>query len=103
MTPPEAKRLVVVGTMGAGVLSVVAAYRKSGGASPRIAVGVFATGTMLAIGAELAPGIAGSMAILMLVTAAFVIGGDAWAGITEATKASSSAPAAPIVPRPTGK
>jgi hypothetical protein len=99
MTPPEAKRLVVVGTMGAGVLSVVAAYRKSGGASPRIAVGVFATGTMLAVAAELAPGVAGSMAILMLITAAFVIGGDAWAGIAEATSSSAPKVAGPPAPK----
>lgn len=86
MNAPEAKRLVLVGTMGAGVLSTVAAYRNRGGAGVRIAVGVFAAGTMLAVTAEVAPNIAAAFAMLMLITSAFVLGGDAWAGIAEAAQ-----------------
>lgn len=85
MTPGEAKRLVVVGTVGAGTLAAIASIRRGGGVKPRLAVGVFATGTMLAVGAEVAPSVAGGIAVLMLVTSAFVLGGDAWAGITQAT------------------
>lgn len=95
MTPAEAKRLVVMGTVGAGTLTAVATLRKGGQVTPRLAVGVFVAGTMLAVGAEVAPGIAGGFAVLMLTTAAFVLGGDAWAGISEATSSTSAARKAP--------
>ena len=90
VTPADAKRFVVVGTVGAGTLSAIASFRRGAGVSPRLAVGVFAAGTILAVGAEVAPAIAGGMAVLMLVTAAFVLGGDAWAGITAATSTTTN-------------
>ena len=100
MTPTEAKRLVVVGTVTAGTLSTVAAFRRGTGPSTRLAVGVFAAGTMLAVTAELAPSLAGGFAVLMLTTAVFVVGGDAWAGISDAT--SSRKIASPPVPKAAG-
>lgn len=89
MTPPEAKRLVVVGVVGTGTLSAVAAFRRGDRPSVRLAVGVFATGAILAVAAEVAPDLAAGIAILALTTSAFVLGGDAWAGIAEATSAKS--------------
>lgn len=100
MNPTEAKRLVVVGTVAAGTLSAVAAFRRGGAPSPRLAVGVFATGTMLAVAAEVAPAVAGGFAVLMLTAATFVVGGDAWAGITAAT--TSSKVASRPLPKTTG-
>jgi len=86
VTPPEAKRLVIVGTVGAGTLAAVGAFRRGGGPTVRLAVGVFAAGTLLAVAAEVAPEVAGGMAVLMLTTSALVLGGDAWAGISTAVR-----------------
>lgn len=86
MTPADAKRLVVVGVVGTGTLSAVAAFRRGDRPSVRLAVGVFAAGTILAVGAELAPDLAAGMAVLALTTSAFVLGADAWAGVAQATK-----------------
>lgn len=102
MTPPEAKRLVVVGTVAAGTLSAVAAFRRGGAPSPRLAVGVFATGTMLAVAAEVAPAIAGGFAVLMLTAATLVVGGDAWAGITAATTNTTPKVASRPLPKQVG-
>lgn len=101
MTPPEAKRLVLVGTVAAGTLSAVAAFRRGGTPSPRLAVGVFATGTMLAVAAEVAPAVAGGFAVLMLTAATLVVGGDAWAGISAATAAPPKVASRPV-PKNTG-
>lgn len=81
------KRLVVVGTIGTGVLTLIAAYRKPNAKrSPfRVVVGVFAAGVILAALAEVAPKLAAAFSMLMLGTAAFVVGGDAWAGISAIT------------------
>src|SRR3546814_10920554 len=46
-----------------------------------VIVGVFAAGVLLAVLAEVAPKLASGFAMLMLATAAFVVGGDAWEGI----------------------
>lgn len=86
MTRDQAKRYVIVSTVGVGTLGAVKAFRTGSGPTARQAFGVVASGAMLAILAELAPGIAGGLAILALTTAALVLGGDAWQGITTATK-----------------
>lgn len=88
MTPADAKRLVLVGTIGAGSLAAVASFRRGDTPSPRLAIGVFAAGTLLAASAEFAPGLAGGFSVLMLTSSALVLGGDAWAGIAQATSAA---------------
>jgi hypothetical protein len=85
MTPAQAKRYVLVGTIGAGGLSAIAAFRRGGIPSTRIAIGTVAAGVLLSIAAEVVPDLAGAFALLLLVTAAFVLGGDAWTGISAAT------------------
>jgi hypothetical protein len=102
------KRLVVVGTIGTGALALIASYRRPDDqrASPfRIVVGTFAAGTILAVVAEVAPGIAGGFAMLMLVTAAFVVGADTWAGVKQVTAPPAAArasgfggPMSPVTP-----
>lgn len=96
MTPTEAKRLVVVGTVGTGALSAIASYRREGSISPRIAIGVFAAGTILAVGAELVPAVAGGLAVLMLTTSAFVVGTDAWGGIANAVSPGAKTLSGPM-------
>jgi hypothetical protein len=85
MNTPDAKRLVVVSAVGTGVLTSIAMYRQGKVPTPRIAVGVLAAGVILATAAEVAPEIAAGFAVLMLTTAVFVVGGDAWAGVSAAT------------------
>lgn len=86
MTGPEAKRLVVVSTVGTAVLTTVAVYRRQRNAPPlRVAAGAVVVGVILATLAEPAPQVAAGLAVLMLTTAAFVLGGDAWAGISAIT------------------
>lgn len=85
MTGPEAKRMIVLGTIGTGVLTGVAQLRAGKVPSARVGVGVIASGVILAAVAEGAPTLAGAFAALMLVTAAFVAGGGAWAGISAIT------------------
>lgn len=85
-TSGEAKRTVLLGTIGTGVLSAVAIVSKTSELpGPRIAVGVFVSGVMLSALAEVAPALAAGFGALMLVTAMFVLGGPAWAGISKIT------------------
>lgn len=76
-----------MGTIGTGALAIIAAYRAPNAKrNPfRIAVGVFIAGTLLAALAEVNPKLASAFAMLMLTSAAFVVGGDAWRGISEIT------------------
>lgn len=100
-----------MGTIGTGALALVAAYRRPGDArrNPfRIAVGVFVAGTLLAALAEVNPKLASAFAMLMLTTAAFVVGGDAWQGISAITRVEGEpAPPAirnvPTTPAPIGR
>lgn len=97
----QGKKLVLLGTVGTGALALVAAYRppdtKGKSAAQialeakqrnpfRIMVGVFVAGTMLAALAEVQPKLAAAFSMLMLTTAAFVVGGDAWQGIASVTR-----------------
>jgi hypothetical protein len=84
----NAKQLVVVSTLGTGLLTVIALYHKGKTPTPRVGVGVIASGVILATVAEVAPEIAAGFAVLMLTTAVFVVGGDAWAGLAAATAAT---------------
>lgn len=88
MNTANAKQLVVVATMATGLLTVIALYHQGKTPSPRVGVGVVASGVILATVAEVAPEIAAGFAVLMLTTAAFVVGGDAWAGVSAATAAT---------------
>jgi hypothetical protein len=90
LSVPQSKRYIVVATVGTGVLSTIAVYRRGDTPSPRLAAGVLASGVMLAVLAEVAPSLAGGFALLMLTTAVFVVGGDAWQGISNATSRTSS-------------
>jgi hypothetical protein len=81
MNSSEAKRLVLIGTVGTSVLTVATTFRRGKTPSYRIAVGALVVGTILAAGAEVQPKLAASFAMLMLTTAAFVVGGDAWDAI----------------------
>lgn len=90
LTVPQSKRYIVVATVGTGVLSAIAVYRRGETPSPRLAAGVLASGVMLSVLAEVAPAIAGGIALLMLTTAVFVVGGDAWEGISNATRKPGS-------------
>lgn len=85
MTSDRAKELVVVSMVGTGVLTSISAYHRHSSPSPRIFVGVIAYGAILATVAEAAPDLAGAFAALVLVSAAFVVGPDAWQAITSAT------------------
>lgn len=82
-TTAEAKKTVLLGTIGTGVLTSIAVVTKTASLpGPRIGVGVFVTGVLLSGMAEFLPSLAAGFAALMLVTAMFVLGGPAWAGIS---------------------
>lgn len=85
MNAGTAKRMVVVGTLGTGVLTAAAQLHAGKIPSAKVGIGVLASGVILAAVAEAAPTLAGGFAALMLVTAAFVLGGGAWSGITAIT------------------
>lgn len=81
----QAKRVVLVSVAGVGVLSTVAYVKRNDSLPPpRLIAGVFVSGVILAGIAEFQPSIAKGLAAVMLVTAAFAIGGDAWAGVGQA-------------------
>lgn len=81
----QAKRVVLVSVAGVGVLSTVAYVKRNDSLPPpRLIAGVFVSGVILAGIAEFQPSIAKGLAAVMLVTAAFAIGGDAWQGVGNA-------------------
>lgn len=84
-TAPDAKRMVIVGVTGAGVLAAVESLRHGEVPSVRIGVGVLASGVFLLGIAEVAPALAAGFSMLLLVTSAFVLGGGAWVGISKIT------------------
>lgn len=113
----QAKRIVIVGCVGAGVLASVAVIRTGGpivtlpdpqgGTAPvgpsgaigpsgprptgtamtlvRVFGGTLIVTVLLTGIAEFQPGLAAGFAALMLATAAFYLGGDAWEGISAIT------------------
>lgn len=87
MESAQAKRIVLLGTIGSGILAAVGSVdltHDKGALLPstRIPFGVFLTGALLAGAAEFAPDIAAGIASLMLVTTMFVIGAPAWSRLT---------------------
>lgn len=97
MTSTRAKRLVLLAMMVAGTaasLRAVTAERRL--PSARIPIGVFAAGIMLAVLAEFAPELAGSLALLIVV-ASLTVSADTWTGIQTATaRRAGTPPASPI-------
>lgn len=85
-SPAQAKKIIIVAGVGAGVLSTIAAYRRTTNAPPiRVAAGALAATAILSAVAEFAPQLAAGFAALLLATASFVVGGDAWAAVSQIT------------------
>lgn len=83
MNSGQAKRLVVVGTVGTvGIAALSHVATEQSLPSARIAIGGFAVGIMLGLMAEVWPQGAGGLALVMLVSTAFVVGAPAWSSIT---------------------
>lgn len=77
--PAHAKELVIVGLVGAGVVSAIGQVGKTNGLpSSRIGYGVFIAMALLSLLAEFAPSVAATFAMLILATAVFVYGGPAF-------------------------
>ena len=75
----QAKRYALLATIAAATLAVVAELQRGNTPDPRIVVGAVLAAVLLTIGAELAPAIAGGLAMVMLITALLVTGADVWA------------------------
>lgn len=86
MNSTQAKRFVLVGVGGAGVLAAIGVWRSGKAPQPRLAVGALSVGVVLTVLAEVLPDLAGALALLMLTTAAFVTVRSGWEGITAATQ-----------------
>lgn len=81
MDTSSAKRLVIVSCASAAALASAAELSRGQFPSARIPVGAIAAGAMLSVLAEVQPKVAGAFAGVILVTAVFVVGGDAWRSI----------------------
>lgn len=80
------KGLVIVGTLGAGVVTAVGQVGQTGRLpSTRIAVGSFSAAVLLALLAEAAPDLAGALAAMILVSSIFVFGAPAFATLSHIT------------------
>ena len=79
MTPEQAKRIVIVGMAGTGLVSFVGYVgTKKSLPSSRILAGTFISAVLLSVLAEPAPKVAGGIAATSLVASLFVFGGPAW-------------------------
>lgn len=88
MTSTEAKKLVVMASAGTAALSAIKAAKSGSVPARRMVIGALIVAVALAGLAEYQPSMAGAFATLMLVTALFVLGGDAVAGISQITRAT---------------
>lgn len=79
--PAAARRLALVAVGGAAAIAAVAEMANNRPPRLRIAVGAVTAGTLLAVMAEASPRLASAFAALILATAVFGVGGDAWRGI----------------------
>lgn len=86
MNPADAKKLVVVASAGTAVLSAIKAARAGSVPARRMVLGALVVAIVLSAGAEYQPDVAAGLATLMLITAVFVLGGDAAAGISAITQ-----------------
>lgn len=82
MSPAQARRYVVVGVLGVGVVTTMNAFSEGHPPTIRTGIGLAALAVMLGIGAELAPELAAGFAVLALVTSLFVQGGPTFAAIS---------------------
>lgn len=86
MTTTQAKRLVIVGLLVTGGLAAVRDLSKGDAPDLRIGLGVVIGGVILSTVAEVAPDVAGMVAVLTMVSATFVVGGDAWSALSKIVK-----------------
>jgi cysteine synthase len=84
MSAPQAKRVVVLSVATAGTMTTVRDLAKGDAPSIRTIVGVVVAGVLLAGMAEVAPSVAGGLALLLLTAATFVVGGEAWTALSRA-------------------
>jgi hypothetical protein len=80
------QQIIVTSLTVTGGLAVVGAVAGSHPVTARLALGLVATGVMLAALAEFAPGLAFGISVLIMLTAAFVYGLPAWNAIQKGTK-----------------
>lgn len=78
ISKPQAKRYALLATIAAATLAIVAELQRGNVPDPRIVVGAVIAAVLLTIGAEMAPAIAGGLAMVMLITALLVTGADVW-------------------------
>lgn len=83
MNSTDAKRIVIVGTVGTAVVTSLGSMVGGQLPSARVPVGAFIAGVTLAMIAEAAPGPAAGFAIIMLVTATTVYGQPMWGGVAK--------------------
>lgn len=81
MDTTQAKRYVILGAAGATAVASLNSISKGEWPSARIPLGGFVAGAMLAAMAEVWPNGAAGFALVLLTTAVFVVGGDAWSNL----------------------
>jgi hypothetical protein len=92
----QEQQVVTASVIGTGVFSALGyVHRKHSFPPVKIAAGTIAVGALLSLFGEYAPKAAAAFASVMLVTAVFVVGGDAWAGIAAGIGSSDPAPTGP--------
>lgn len=78
MSATQAKRAVILAMLVAGVTTTATSLIRDGGLpSVQVPIGVFFVGASLALAAEAAPGLAGGMAVLIIVST-ILSGGALW-------------------------
>lgn len=99
--PTQAQRVVIMSTLGTGVLTVIGTAAKLDPTNPhptissgRVIIGTFVAGIMLSGLAQVQPDLASGLAALMLVTSMFVVGTPAWDALSHAV-GGGTADAAP--------
>lgn len=92
------QHVVTASVIGTGVFAAIGyVHRKHSFPPVKIAAGTIAMGALLSLFGEYAPKAAAAFSAVMLTTAVFVVGGDAWAGITSAVNdAGGSQPSAAL-------
>lgn len=78
--------MVVASLVVTGSLVLVRDLAKGTLPKPRVPLGLAIGGVVMAIGAEVSPELVGPFAALVLVSAVFVVGGEAFTAISRAVK-----------------
>ena len=87
MTEARASAWIVTSLAVSGTLAAVKDVSTDGQLDGlRLGVGLTVAGVMLATLAQVAPDVAGALALLVMVTSVFVFGGPAWVAINRALK-----------------